>query len=168
MPLITASEVVQLAFASNIDPLLIKGQNISQAEDKYIKSLLGADFYNEVVANPGSYSTLISDYIKPCLAYYVKFATFNQLLLETANYNDLRDIDTLAELIPSFRSYRISKHLRESVLNEVLKTAKFLADKLFQFADETFGPLNPTPINQTETPKKLSGAGFFVLNKSGG
>jgi len=168
MPLITASEVVNLAFASNIDPLLIKQHNINHAEEKYIKTLLGAEFYIEVVENPGSYSILISDYIKPCLAYFVKYVSFNQLLLETANFNDLRDIDTLAELIPSFRSYRISKHLRESVLQEVFETSKFLATKMFQYADENFGPLKPTPIEESETVKSLTSAGFFILKREGG
>lgn len=168
MPLITASEVVNLAFASNIDPLLIKSQNITHAEEKYIKSLLGPEFYNQVTANPGNYTTLISTYIKPCLAYFVKYVSFNQLLLETANFNNLRDLDTLAELIPSFRSYRISKHLRESVLQEVFNTSKFLAEKLFEYADQNFGPLKPTPHEEGETTKILSNAGFFILKREGG
>lgn len=168
MPLITASEVIEIAFASNIDPLLIKESNIKYAEERYIPAIITKDLYNLVIASPGSYTTLINNYIKPCLAYFVKYVSMNQLLIETANFNDLRDIDTLPELIPSFRSYRISKHLREGILNEVLSTANFLSRQLFDYADANHGPLKPAPTDTDpgQESKTLSPAGFFIFPRS--
>ena len=86
MPLITATETITLAYVTELDPTMIKSEVIQTAELKYVKPVLTTALYEDVVANPDDYSTLITSYIKPCLAFFVKYAMLNQQLLETAQY----------------------------------------------------------------------------------
>ena len=86
MSLISSTEVISLAYVTELDPSMIKAEVIQTAELKYVKPVLTAALYDDVVASPGNYTTLITSYIKPCLAFFVKYAMLNQQLLETAQY----------------------------------------------------------------------------------
>jgi len=79
MPLITPAEVNTFAFNPLIDPLLILPEFIALAEKKYLIPLISRPFYDDISANPGTYDTLLQAYIKPCLAFYVKYVLYNQL-----------------------------------------------------------------------------------------
>lgn len=66
------AEIKALAFSNTFDINAVKDNLIQLVEWEQVLSLFGADFYDDVVANPGSYTTLLSDYLKPYIAYNVK------------------------------------------------------------------------------------------------
>lgn len=69
--LITAAQVITGAVNNkNLDPLLIKDDYILAAELDYLRPRLGDDFYDAIVATPGTYTTLLV-YIRRALAFYV-------------------------------------------------------------------------------------------------
>lgn len=83
MPLITATEINSIAFSTPIDPALILVEIISVAETKFIIPAITKPVYDDLSIHPGIYTTLIADYIKPYLAYCVKFLMYCQYLNES-------------------------------------------------------------------------------------
>ena len=106
MPLITSAQVVALAYLPAIDPALILIDVIKAAEARYIVPVLTLPLYNDVIANPGKYTTLITDYIMPCLAFYVKYINYNQ---QPETYVDISTIST---------------ELRHDVLRDIFSVAR--------------------------------------------
>ena len=78
MSLLTASEVNQIAFITPIDSALILDETIQIAEIKYIIPAITKPVYDDLSVHPGVYATLISEYIKPYLAYCVKYLLYSQ------------------------------------------------------------------------------------------
>ncbi len=78
MALITAAEVNTFAFNPAIDPALILPEFIALAEKKYLIPLISRPFYDDIASHPGTYSTLLDAYIKPFLAFYIKYVLGNQ------------------------------------------------------------------------------------------
>ena len=66
------AEIKALAFSNTFDINAVKDNLIQLVEWEQVLSLFGADFYDDVVANPASYTTLIGTYLKPYIAYNVK------------------------------------------------------------------------------------------------
>lgn len=66
------AEIKTLAFSNTFDINAVKDNVIQIVEWEKVMTVLGSDLYDDVVANPGSYSTLLSDYLKPYIAYCVK------------------------------------------------------------------------------------------------
>jgi len=59
---------------------------ISSAETKYIVPLVTQPVLDDIEANPGNYTILVDQYIKPYLAFTVKYMFYNQLLTETDTF----------------------------------------------------------------------------------
>ncbi len=94
MPLLTATEVNQIAFITPIDSALILDEIIKITETKYIIPAITKPVYDDLSAHPGIYATLISDYIKPYLAYCVKYLLYSQYYsetLSTSNFDKSRE-----------------------------------------------------------------------------
>ena len=94
MSLVTATEVNQIAFITPIDSALILEEIIQIAETKYIIPAITKPVYDDLSVHPGIYATLISDYIKPYLAYCVKYLLYSQYYsetLSTSNFDKSRD-----------------------------------------------------------------------------
>ena len=66
------AEIKALAFSNTFDINAVKDNLIQLVEWEQVLSLFGADLYDDVVANPASYTTLIDTYLKPYIAYNVK------------------------------------------------------------------------------------------------
>jgi len=66
------AEIKALAFSNTFDMNAVKDNLIQLVEWEQVLSLFGADLYDDVVANPASYTTLIDTYLKPYIAYNVK------------------------------------------------------------------------------------------------
>lgn len=79
--LITAEEVVKLAFSvtEQIKPTAIVESKIIAAEEKYLRPVLGSLL--DALKN-GKYPELLNDYIKPALAYYVRYGIIPDLSLK--------------------------------------------------------------------------------------
>jgi len=84
MPLITASEINAIAFSTPIDPALILDEIITAAETKFIIPAVTKPIYDDLSVHPSIYTTLVADYIKPYLAYCVKFLLYSQYLNESS------------------------------------------------------------------------------------
>jgi hypothetical protein len=78
MSLLTPTEVNQIAFISPIDSALILDEIIQVAETKFIIPAITKSIYDDLSVHPGIYATLIVDYIKPYLAYCIKFLLYSQ------------------------------------------------------------------------------------------
>lgn len=90
MALITAAEVINLTFThKSTDTYLIKDSFISLAEIDFIKPMLGEDLYNTIAANPstltGKNLILYTTYLKPAMAYYVKFLALPDMFANTTS-----------------------------------------------------------------------------------
>jgi hypothetical protein len=94
MSLLTATEVNQIAFITPIDSALILDEIIQIAETKYIIPAITNPVYDDLSVHPGIYATLILDYIKPYLAYCVKYLLYSQYYsetLSTSNFDKSRE-----------------------------------------------------------------------------
>ena len=119
MALITASEVNTLAFVNQLDPALILPQFIDSAQTKYIVPVVTQDVMDLIAATPGDYTTLVEDYIKPYLAFSVKYMFYNQLLTETQQFaisNEQRE-DAIREIqeICTIKLGLLQEYLSENI-----------------------------------------------------
>ena len=83
--LITKQEILDIAYISTtITVAEILDSAITTAELTYVREAMSASLYEDVSANPTNpdYATLITDYIKPFLAYSVKAILFYQQMYE--------------------------------------------------------------------------------------
>ena len=86
MPLITPTEVSQIAFVNALDPTLILPEFIASASTKFIIPVVTQTVLNSIDASPADYTVLVNDYIKPYLAFCIKYMFYNQLLTETQQF----------------------------------------------------------------------------------
>jgi hypothetical protein len=70
MALVTASEIVTNVSTHGITTALIKSADIEASEYNRIRTALGSDFYDTVVADAVTYAT-ITGYLKKALSYFV-------------------------------------------------------------------------------------------------
>jgi len=78
MSLLTATEVNRIAFISSIDSALIPDGIIQVAETKFLIPAITKPVYDDQSVHPDIYATLIAEYIKPYLAYCVKYLLYSQ------------------------------------------------------------------------------------------
>lgn len=139
--LITVREVIEIAYITLVDDKLIKEDIISTAETTYIEPVLTEPLYNEVISDPGSWSTLINEYIKPCLAFYSKYLIYSQQLFETAEYSD-PDPTKGKELIDQATAALITNEVHQNIINDILFIArqkeKVLSDYLIAQSIELY------------------------------
>ena len=132
MPLITPTEVNTLAFITPVDPALILEEIIMAAETKYIAPAVTQLVYDDLSVNTGLYTTLISDYIKPYLAFCVKLLLYNQYLTETGTF----DIPT---------------QQRWDVVQEIIVISKAKKTLLVNHLSAALYPLYVAPANKRIT-----------------
>ena len=90
--LITASEVVTKSFTNQATDLaLISDEIITIAELAHIKPMLGLDMYEELKTQnhnstlTAANTTLVTDYLKDALAWYVRFEVMNEIQFNTTS-----------------------------------------------------------------------------------
>jgi hypothetical protein len=86
MALITPSEVSQIAFVNALDPTLILPEFIASASTKFVVPVVTQSVLDSIDAAPADYTVLVNDYIKPYLAFCIKYMFYNQLLTETQQF----------------------------------------------------------------------------------
>jgi hypothetical protein len=116
MPFITASEINAIAFSTPIDPALILDEIITAAETKFIIPVITKPIYDDLSVHPGIYTTLLADYIKPYLAYCVKFLLYSQYLNESSS--DVTIFQQTSDIVNE--SNTISQVKRTLLLNHLL------------------------------------------------
>jgi hypothetical protein len=80
----TKSEVLTMAFQRTMPESRIEDGLINAVQVKHLMPILGEDFYDDVVANPINYTTLLT-YLKPIVAQFVKYYILPQVYLEISN-----------------------------------------------------------------------------------
>ena len=153
--LITAREVIEVAYITLLDDNLIKEDIIDTAEKTYIKPVLTESLYNNIIANPGSYTTLIDEYIKPCLAFFAKYLIYSQQLFETAEYSN-PDPTKGKELIDQATAALITNEVHQNIINDILFIARQKEIVLKEYIDAQSFELYQQP-----TTKRISG---FLIN----
>jgi hypothetical protein len=136
MSLLTASEVNQIAFITPIDSALILEEIIQVAETKYIIPAITKPVYADLSVHPGIYATLISDYIKPYLAYCVKYLLYTQFYSETLSTSNF-------------------DKSREEIVNDTIVILQAKKDLLKTHLTSGIYPLYSLPVK-----KRISG--FFI------
>ena len=159
MSLISSTEVISLAYVTELDPSMIKAEVIQTSELKYVKPVLTAALYDDVVASPGDYTTLITSYIKPCLAFFVKYAMLNQQLLETAQYTPGADPSLSPALIEISTAVLLPRDHRRDTMQEVLSIARSKQALLQEYVIAQNYPLYLAPVS-----KRVSG--FRIVSTS--
>lgn len=82
--LCTKSDVVTLAFQRPINENRIEDSLIASIQLKYIKPILGRDFYYAVLTAPLSYPNLLP-LIKPIIAHYCRYHLLPEIFTEVSN-----------------------------------------------------------------------------------
>ena len=143
-------EIISLAYITELDPAMIKDSFILSAQIQYIKPILTASLYDDVVLDPDGalYGTLVNDYIKPCLAYYVKGNMLNQQLLETSQYTTGSDPALAQSLMDVSNAVMISPEHRRDVVKEVFSMAKHKMDLLVAYIIDQKFPLYTLPTTR--------------------
>jgi hypothetical protein len=136
MSLLTASEVNQIAFITPIDSALLLEEIIQVAETKYIIPAITKPVYDDLSVHPGIYATLISDYIKPYLAYCVKYLLYTQFYSETLSTSNF-------------------DKSREEIVNDTIVILQAKKDLLKTHLTSGIYPLYSLPVK-----KRISG--FFI------
>ena len=157
MSLITQSEVVTLAYITEIDPSMIKPEVITTAETKYIKPILTTPLYNDILSNIDHYALIINHYIKPCLAFYVKYTMMNQQLLETSQYTPGANPGLSPVLVEISTAVLLSKDHRRDAIREVLQIAQHKQALLYEF-------IITQNYSLYETPSSRRISGFRISN----
>jgi len=152
--LMSPLEIISIAYITELDPAMIKDSFILTAQVQYIKPVLTAPLYDDVLLDPSGalYGTLVEDYIKPCLAYYVKGNMLNQQLLETSQYTTGSDPALAQSLMDVSTAVMISPEHRRDIVKEVFAMAKYKLDLLIAYLVEQEFPLYTLP-----TARRIAG-----------
>ena len=152
--LMTPLEIITIAYITELDPAMIKDSFILNTQVQYIKPALTTPLYDDVLLDPtGSlYAPLVDDYIKPCLAYFVKATMLNQQLLETSQYTSGSDPALAQSLMDVSTAVMISPEHRRDIVKEVLAMAKYKLSLLTAYIIEQEFPLYTIP-----TARRVSG-----------
>ena len=148
--LITAQEVIELAFAenSNMREESISDTSIRIAEIKYIKPVFG-NMYSMLGT---TYADFTKEYIKPALAYFVKCEIVSCIAIDMSNAG-------IAVANPQYQSAASDKQ-RQRLYDSEMGKAKVLLDDALDYIRAN-AEMFPDFVGQT--PKKHYRNGGLIL-----
>lgn len=125
--IMTKADIIARAFTRALSESRIQDDIIEACQTKYIKPLLGEDFYNAVILAPTDYVTLVGTYLKPILAWWVRYMILPELRTElsdlgivTVGIKDATAVDN--ETFAQVRdNTRIVAEQKEKLLTEYLR-----------------------------------------------
>ena len=126
MALATVSDFLAAVFTRTISSSRVPADLIDMVQHKYLRPILGKDFYDAVVATPSSYAALLV-YVKPVLYYYAKYVLLPELRTEISDLgtNTLQINNTTPMTDEGFAAIRdqalIFAEDKVRVLNEYLE-----------------------------------------------
>ena len=142
-PLITAAEVIQLAFTNaNTDPALISTNLIQMAELAHLKLPLGDDFYlhlKETYNSSGTGTTaennFMSQWLKPCFSWFVRFEVINEIQHNSTSAGIVSAIPDFSKVVTpkELNVYKQDTYRRGNVILQEMVT--FLDDNPTDFPD---------------------------------
>jgi hypothetical protein len=134
--LITAAEVVDIAMTNaNMDTSIIDDNIILIAEITHLKQYLGDYFWGELRkrkqndALGSTEETLLGNYIKPCLALYVKYEVLNDMQYNTSSSGITINTDEWSEVADNSEIGR----LRE----DTFRKAEILKNDMMDWLDDS-------------------------------
>lgn len=156
--LMTPLEIVNIAYITELDPSMIKESFILTAQVQYIKPALTTPLYDDVLLDPAGdlYAVLVDDFIKPCLAYFIKATMLNQQLLETSQYTTGSDPALAQSLMDISTAVMISPEHRRDIVKEVTAMAKYKLALLIEYV-----VAQEFPLYTVSTTRRISG---FIIN----
>jgi len=148
-PLITAAEVIDLAFTNaNTDPALISSNLIQMAELAHLKLPLGDDFYlhlKETYNSTGTGTTIenafMDEWLKPCFAWFVRFEVINEIQHNSTSAG-------IVSAIPDFSKVVTPKELNV-YKQDTYRRGNVILQEMVTFLDD----------NPTDFPKYNSSSG---------
>ena len=159
--LISADEVISGSFTNkNTLPVLIKDNFIEVAQLQHILPVLKVELYDELVTQNNDNSltsdndTLLNTYLKPALAFYVKFEAMEDLSFNTTS-KGVRSIDD------EFTSPATDTQ-RANLALKVRSHADTLRDKMITFLEKEI-LLYPLYKLAESITKKVSTFGGIIL-----
>ncbi|MFZ4413752.1 MAG: hypothetical protein ACOYLE_01600 [Bacteroidales bacterium] len=134
------AEIISIAYITHFDENDLKDEIIYSVITKYIIPIVTPNLYKQACNQPDNFQELIEGYIKPCIAFYVKYLHLNQLVLESRNF------------IPA--EYRNPTASAKSAAAEVLIIAEQKKEDLIKFIKIAYLP-SPAPL--PSNPNFISG-----------
>lgn len=151
--MITPEQVLELAFAANekITPVSIKQTKIDAAQEKYIRPVLGR-LYDALL--DGKYPELLDGYIRPALAYYVRYSVIPDLALKLN--------DKGAQTYYSEYANTATDKQRAEMRQQARDDANALLDKAVRHITENRSRY-PEYEPRTDIRKKITSNGGIIL-----
>ena len=157
--LITAKEIIDTAFTNkNVLEMLIKDTLIRATQEQYIRPVLN-DLYPILLA--GSLTTdnqeLVDDFVKPCLAYYVKAENLPDMSFNTTSKGPVTIDDEFTS--------PITDRQRSILIKKTLDIANALRDEMVRFLEDDDNiDKYPDYLPSANIGKKVSNFGGIVLD----
>jgi len=166
--LVTASEVITNSFTNQAtDTAIISDNIITISELAHLKPELGLDFYEELKsqAHGGTLTadntTLMNDYLKPCLCWFVRFEVLNEIQYQTSSSGLMTNIDEF--------STPVSPDVFNQMKQDTYRKAKILLDDMVAYithADQSgkytlYGTDGDSSMPDTDNATKLGGIIFY-------
>lgn len=153
--LMTAAEVITLAFTRDVEDNKIPDQLIAAAQDKHIRPILGDDFYDAVVADLITYADLITQ-IKPTLANYIRYWALPKIRVETGSVGMGR--------IQGQNRQPASQDDMEDLRQDALEVARMNGEILRRYL-ETNEALFPLYFRGSNPQEQIKIAGGIIIDK---
>jgi hypothetical protein len=154
--LITALEIITTCFTNkSTDTALLKTQLIEIAQEEHIRPILGQDLYDLIVAEnetqvyTGLNATLHTTYIKPCLAFYVKFEALPDMNMNTTSKGIISNNSEFGSQVSSAQRAELSIKVRSH--------ADTLRDKMIRYIED-----NPTSFTLYSTVENITTNNKFL------
>jgi hypothetical protein len=145
--IISKSDIISLAYITNIDEALIKDDIIELAVQSHLVPILGETFYNEILYNSVPYTSLLDKYIKPYIAHQVKYQLYSQQLFETAHYSS-PDPSKAEELIDTSIVATLNFDIYRFILKNLLHIARQKEQLLINYLNQGHYELYTKPATQ--------------------
>lgn len=133
--LITASEVIDKGLIhDNIDTALIKEEFIEVSQEEHIRPILTQSLYDLIVTQnnndtlTAANTTLLNDYIKPCLAFAVVLDLIPHLAIRTTNKGLMINSSETSESASREERLDIMTRYREMYTTMKEKMIRFIED----------------------------------------
>lgn len=146
MTLITAQDVIDISLTNkNVNTFLIKDKFIEIAQHDHIRPLLTDDLYNEIIKQKtdsnlsADNNKLLTDFIKPALAFFVKYEILPDLIMQISTKG--------ARILNDEFSVSISDKQRADFLTKIKDHANSLGNIMVDFIED----------NKTKYPLYKSG-----------
>ena len=126
--LITTAEINTIAFLTALDVTYFKDNVMYSVQEKDLRAILGDSLQDSVIADPTSFPILHESYIKPYLAYQIKYYTLRLIasdLIIDATFTNIDDAISTSNLI--------SRHNKSLLQNYIYSTYGILPTSINGF-----------------------------------